>query len=117
MRPRAHRREHSALTVAQPVTIILRKGASGNLQTVATLTSSATGGQYIWTPPAGLANDNDYALEIRQGNQINYYGPFVVQGASAMASGYPAMSMSSASMSATMSAKYVYNAIHTASRN
>ena len=93
----------SRLTAVQPVTIYLRKGPSGNLQPVTTLTTSATGGQYIWTPPAGLANDNDYALEIHQGSQTNYFGPFVVQGAVASASGYA----TSASMSPTASAKYV----------
>merc|ERR1712072_947532 len=48
------------------VTILLRKGPSENLQTVSTLTTSATGG--------------DYALEIQQGSENNYFGPFTVQG-------------------------------------
>ncbi|KAF2718823.1 hypothetical protein K431DRAFT_252503 [Polychaeton citri CBS 116435] len=65
-----------------PVSIILRKGTSTNLQTVATLTDNATGGQYIWTPTRELSTDNDYALEITQGSQVNYFGPFSIQGGS-----------------------------------
>jgi hypothetical protein len=62
--------EPQAITYAtndttSPVTIILRKGTSKNLQTIATLTTDANGGQFIWTPPPSLPNDNDYALEIR----------------------------------------------------
>ena len=38
----------------------------------------------MWTPPTTLANGNDYALEIVQGSQYNYFGPFQVQGADAM---------------------------------
>lgn len=81
-----------------PVTIVLRQGPSGNLQTVQTLTTDATGGQYIWTPPVSLPNGNDYALEIRQAGQNNYFGPFTVQGASpsAVASASRAADSSSA---------------------
>jgi hypothetical protein len=48
-----------------PVTIILRKGASSNLQTVEVLTTNANGGQFVWTPRPSLPNGADYALEIR----------------------------------------------------
>ena len=72
---------YSTNDTQSPVTIVLRKGNSNNLQTVSTLTTTATGGQYIWTPSKSLADDSDYALEIKQGNQVNYYGPFIVQGA------------------------------------
>lgn len=78
-----------------PVTIILRQGNANNLQTVQTLTTDAAGGQYIWTPPVSLPNGNDYALEIRQAGQVNYFGPFTVQGASPAA-------VASASMSSSM---------------
>ncbi|KAK3724850.1 hypothetical protein LTR37_000898 [Vermiconidia calcicola] len=64
-----------------PVTILLRKGISTNLKTVSTLTNDATGGTFIWTPPASLPNGIDYALQIKQGSETNYYGPFSVQGA------------------------------------
>ncbi|KAI7164055.1 hypothetical protein D0869_08270 [Hortaea werneckii] len=62
------------------VTILLRKGPSENLQTVSTLTTSATGGEYLWTPSICLENGDDYALEIQQGSENNYFGPFTVQG-------------------------------------
>ncbi|KAL1583555.1 hypothetical protein WHR41_07652 [Cladosporium halotolerans] len=88
-----------------PVTIILRQGLRTDLQDVETLTTEATGGQFIWTPPNSLPNGNDYALQIKQGNEINYYGPFTVQGqtttssarssASASASGSPIVSANS----------------------
>ncbi|KAK5127212.1 hypothetical protein LTR85_008574 [Meristemomyces frigidus] len=90
---------YSTNDTTTPVTIILRKGASGNLQTVSTLTSSATGGQYIWTPSTSLADGTDYALEITQGSQINYFGPFEIQGA--VASAVSSASSSSATASAS----------------
>ena len=48
--------------------------------------TDARDGQYIWTPSTSLPNGNNYALQIKQGNEINYFGPFVVQGASSSAS-------------------------------
>lgn len=63
------------LTSSQPVTILLRKGNPGDLKTVATLTDSATNGQYIWSVDRSLENGADYALEIKQGNELNYFGP------------------------------------------
>lgn len=71
---------------SNPVTITLRQGPSGDLKTIETLTSDATGGQYIWTPSTSLPNGNNYALQIQQGDEINYFGPFTVQGASSSAS-------------------------------
>ncbi|GAB1733036.1 hypothetical protein NU195Hw_g9529t1 [Hortaea werneckii] len=62
------------------VTILLRKGPSENLQTVSTLTTSATGGEFLWTPSICLENGDNYALEIQQGSENNYFGPFTVQG-------------------------------------
>lgn len=70
----------------KPVTIILRQGASGNLQDVETLTTDANGGQFIWTPSNSLPNGNNYALQIKQGDEINYFGPFTVQGQSSTSS-------------------------------
>lgn len=84
------------------MSIILRQGPSGDLQDVETLTTDATNGQYIWTPPTSLPNGNNYALQIKQGDQINYFGPFTVQGASSSAS-----ASASVSASPSNSAKYV----------
>lgn len=64
----------------QPVTIILRQGVSTDLKTLYNLTSTSTGGSFVWTPRTDLPNGADYALQIMQGNQTNYYGPFRVQG-------------------------------------
>jgi len=82
-----------------PVTITLRKGPSGNLQTISTLTSSATGTEYTWIPDKSLADGSDYALQITQGNQINYSGQFTLSGGSpsAISSAVSASASSSAS--------------------
>ncbi|KAM3418644.1 extracellular matrix protein [Cercospora zeina] len=69
-----------------PVTILLRKGDANNLQTVSTLTSSATGGKYEWTPASDLAPGSDYALQITQGSNTNYLGPFSISGGTGTAS-------------------------------
>ena len=62
--------EPQAITYAtndtsSPLMITLRQGNPNNLQTVDVLTTDATGGQFIWTPPLSLPNGIDYALEIR----------------------------------------------------
>jgi len=100
---------------SQMYTFVLRKGPSGNLATVGTLTTSATGGVFNWTPSKDLVNGNDYALQIVQGDQNNYSGLISLSGgsnsaasssaASASASASAASSMSSAmSMSKASSA-------------
>ncbi|KAF2754141.1 hypothetical protein EJ05DRAFT_504252 [Pseudovirgaria hyperparasitica] len=68
--------------IDEPVTITLREGDSGNLNTIATLTSSATGGTYQWTVAGDLFNSADYALQITQGDQINYTGKIALSGGS-----------------------------------
>ncbi|KAF3051985.1 hypothetical protein E8E11_010464 [Didymella keratinophila] len=83
-----------------PTTFILRKGVSTNLDTLATLTSTATGGTFSWTVPKDLANGADYALEIRRGDEINYSGQFGLTGGSAAASSSAAASASASSASA-----------------
>ncbi|KAI1919150.1 hypothetical protein LOZ58_002075 [Ophidiomyces ophidiicola] len=65
-----------------PVTITLRKGPSNNLKDVAVLTASATGTSFTWTPQSSLASGPDYALQITQGDQINYTGLFAISGGS-----------------------------------
>jgi len=94
-------------------TIILRKGPSGNLDTLDTLTTSSTGGSFEWTVPSTLANGDDYAFEIRQANaDPNYSGQFSLSGGSAASSsasssaGYSTAESSSASKTATSSAGY-----------
>ncbi|KAF2773234.1 hypothetical protein EJ03DRAFT_323741 [Teratosphaeria nubilosa] len=65
---------------SSPVTITLRKGDSNNLQTVSTLTTDSTGGSYEWTPETSLESGSNYALQITQGSETNYYGPFSITG-------------------------------------
>ena len=95
---------NDALTSFQPISITLRQGLAGDLQDVEVLTGDAKDGQFVWTPLTSLPNGNDYALQIKQNDQVNYFGPFVVQGASASASAYKPSSMSSAMSSASASA-------------
>lgn len=65
-------------------TIILRKGPSGNLNTLDTLTTTSTGGSFEWEVPSDLVNGVDYAFEIRQANaDPNYSGQFALTGSSA----------------------------------
>ena len=100
----ANAQTNGALTSSQPISITLRQGLAGDLQDVEVLTSDAKDGQFVWTPSTSLPNGNDYALQIKQNDQVNYFGPFVVQGASASASAYKTSSMSSAMSSASASA-------------
>jgi hypothetical protein len=89
------------------VTILLRQGLSGNLQDVETLTTDAKNGQFVWTPSTSLPNGNNYALQIKQGSEFNYFGPFSVQGASSSAS---ASTSSGSSPSAYVSASPIASA-------
>ncbi|KJX95930.1 extracellular matrix protein [Zymoseptoria brevis] len=95
-----------------PVTILLKKGPSGDLKTVSTLTDSATNGQFIWTPSTSLENGVNYALEITQGTQLNYFGPFQIQGATGEGS---SSSSSSSSMDMNPPSYGSHNATTTAS--
>lgn len=60
-------------------TIVLRKGLSSDLKTIATLTTTSIGGKFIWTPSTSLVSGSDYALQITQGANTNYYGPFTIE--------------------------------------
>lgn len=62
-----------------PVTITLKNGPIGDLQTVRPIGNGPAGeGSIIWTPE-GLPSDS-YALEIVDGSNINYSPQFVFQG-------------------------------------
>jgi hypothetical protein len=100
---------------SSPISITLRQGLAGDLQDVEVLTGDAKDGQFVWTPSTSLPNGNDYALQIKQNDQVNYFGPFVVQGASASASAYKPSSMSSAMSSASASAMPIPSANGTTS--
>lgn len=61
-------------------TIRLRRGDPGDLDILETLTTTATGGEFRWTPETSLENGDDYALEIIQGEQSNFSGLISVSG-------------------------------------
>jgi len=87
----------------QPATFILRKGASNNLDTVGEI-GTGTGGTFSWTVSSSLPNDGSYALEVRQGGDINYSGQFPLTGGStAVSSASAALSSALASASAAVS--------------
>ena len=83
-----------------PTTFILRKGLSTNLDTVDTLTTTATGGTFQWTVDSKYVDASNYALEIRQqGANPNFSGQFPLTGGE----GTESSSSSSGSASATAS--------------
>jgi len=85
-----------------PVTVVvLRKGKNEALDTLETLTTSATGGSWMWEVSSELENADDYALEIQQGGENNYIGPISLTGGS---DAKPSSSSASASASASSSA-------------
>jgi len=96
--------EWKTTDTTSPITITLRKGPSGNLQTISTLTSTATGTTYTWIPDKSLADGSDYALQITQGNQINYSGQISLSGGSLSAISSAASASASSSVSASSSA-------------
>ncbi|KAH7372316.1 Ser-Thr-rich glycosyl-phosphatidyl-inositol-anchored membrane family-domain-containing protein, partial [Pyrenochaeta sp. MPI-SDFR-AT-0127] len=87
-----------------PTTFILRQGPSGNLNTIETLTTTATGGSFSWTVKSTYANQPNYALEIRQGDVINYSGQFPLTGGSGSAASSAASSARASASSAAASA-------------
>lgn len=95
-----------------PTTFILRQGESTNLNTIDTITTTATGGSFTWTVPKDLANAPNYALEIRQeGVEPNYSGQFGLTGGSgslsslisSLSSAQSSLSSRAASLSSALS--------------
>lgn len=70
------------VTKGQTVELILRKGLSTSLDTVGVLETSLTNtGSYVWKIDSKLPAGNDYALEIRYGDEVeetNYTGQFSI---------------------------------------
>ncbi|KAI9857320.1 MAG: hypothetical protein M1824_004870 [Vezdaea acicularis] len=81
-----------------PATIILRKGNPQNLATISTLTTSATGGSFLWTPDSSLVSGTDYALEIDANGLVNFSGQFAIVG------GQPQASTVSSGLNSTITA-------------
>jgi len=93
-----------------PVTIKLRKGPRGDLSEGIILTNSATGSIFTFTLDSTLVNGSDYVLEIDQGGEQNFSGPFAVTGGSGVSSATSSattrgLSTVSSSTSITSSAK------------
>ncbi|KAF1829824.1 hypothetical protein BDW02DRAFT_573637 [Decorospora gaudefroyi] len=63
-----------------PTTFVLRQGDSDDLDTIGTLTTTATGGTFEWTPSTDLVNEDDYALMIMRGDEVNYSALFPLTG-------------------------------------
>lgn len=85
-----------------PTTFILRKGLSTNLDTVETLTTSATGGSFSWTVSSKYVDGTDYALEIRrEGQTPNYSGQFPLTGGEGTLSSAISSARASASSAAS----------------
>lgn len=90
-----------------PITLTLKNGPEGNLKTVSTITSGATGGSFVWTPDASLVS-GQYAFEITDGADVNYSPQFALDGGAASSSAVPSstsstVTRSSASASQTSS--------------
>ncbi|KAI1075820.1 hypothetical protein F5B20DRAFT_584985 [Whalleya microplaca] len=84
-----------------PVTLTLKSGAANNLNTVAQITTGATGSSFTWTPATSLAS-GQYAFEISDGTNVNYSQQFPISGGSASGSS-SAVSATSASYTASLS--------------
>ncbi|OAX83073.1 hypothetical protein ACJ72_02577 [Emergomyces africanus] len=67
----------------EPVTISLFRGLSTDLKDVKTLTTTGADGTFTWTPESTIVNGDDYALQISQGDDINYTNQFKISGGSA----------------------------------
>ncbi|KAJ6006736.1 hypothetical protein N7451_004680 [Penicillium sp. IBT 35674x] len=55
-----------------PVTLTLRKGTSGNLEDVETITDQAKDGTFTWTPGANIKEGETYAFQVTQDGERNY---------------------------------------------
>ncbi|KAF2225444.1 hypothetical protein BDZ85DRAFT_66640 [Elsinoe ampelina] len=98
---------YTAEDLSEPVTITLRKGDANDLETIQTLTSDATGGNYTWIPANSFENADDYALQIQQGREINYSGAIRLSGADAAAvSAAQAASASLSSVGAAITSSF-----------
>ncbi|TKX22468.1 hypothetical protein C1H76_5250 [Elsinoe australis] len=98
---------YDAQDLSEPVTITLRKGDADDLDTIQTLTSDATGGNFTWIPADSFENGDDYALQIQQGREINYSGAITLSGANAAAvSSAQAASASLSSVGASLTSSF-----------
>jgi hypothetical protein len=88
----------------QPVTLVLRSGSPGNLDTTTTITADAKGGSYTWTPGTTIPDGAAYALQITQGTDTNYSGQFTIQGGTAAVASVSQASIISSQVASASSA-------------
>ncbi|KAI9756154.1 MAG: hypothetical protein M4579_003967 [Chaenotheca gracillima] len=87
----------------QPVSLLLKNGPSTALKTVDTIASNLDTNTYTWSIDSSLP-DGSYSLEIDQGSNTNYYGPFTIGGSSATSASASASASASITGSASSSA-------------
>jgi hypothetical protein len=64
-------------------TLILRKGASSNLDTMDTIgTTPCSSGSFVFTPKSSLTDGSDYAIEIKSSEGSNFSPQFPITGGS-----------------------------------
>ncbi|CAL8582754.1 hypothetical protein XPA_008400 [Xanthoria parietina] len=68
------------------VTITLYQGDFRNLDFVRVIESNGRGNRTTWSVPNDLPNRSDYSLQISQGLDDNYSGPFTLTGSTAVSS-------------------------------
>lgn len=89
---------YTAPDQSAPVTFTLKNGPANNLQTYEVL-GTATGGTFQWSVSKDLVNNVDWAVQISQGKEVNYMGPFPLTGGAASSA-----SVASTTISSTVSA-------------
>ncbi|KAI3323589.1 hypothetical protein HD806DRAFT_497274 [Xylariaceae sp. AK1471] len=77
-----------------PVTLTLKNGPEGNLKTVSTITTNASGKSFEWPVDPALPTGK-YAIEISDGTDSNYSGMFDVEGGAVSTSSTASPSSSS----------------------
>lgn len=95
-------------TTSGTVTLVLRNGASNNLNKGVTIASGiANDGSYTWTPAATLPRGSDYSIEIvddADPTETNYSPYFVLNSSNTVQSTAATSSSSASSTSGTSSA-------------
>jgi len=92
--------------LSDEVTVQLRNGDANDLQVVYTITESATGGKFTWDVPADLVDGDDYAIQVIDGEDVNYWGPFEITGGSGKTSSISASSTTSTAYSTPAPSSY-----------
>ncbi|OAL74566.1 extracellular matrix protein [Trichophyton violaceum] len=84
-----------------PFDITLRQGPSDDLHDVIVVCAQATGGSCTFTLPSSLPSGANYALQIKQGGDVNYTGLFSITGGHGTPSSAPASTTTAAPSSSS----------------